>query len=98
MKTTVEEIINNLDAEVMDGIMKNLNIEQCKYESCPYCRIKAKLKNTKLKEYLDSYVILIATKIGIMNPLSLFISGFVYALQYIEIKELEEMMTEKKDG
>ncbi len=98
MKQSIQETIETFDAKLLDHIARDHLGEGCKDASCNYCQLKKKLKGAIVYSSLNDPEYIIRIMTGQIAPANiyLYLKAFMHALQYVEIKELERLVEEKK--
>ena len=96
MKQSIQETIETFDAKLLDRIVGDHLEEGCKDASCAYCQLQKKLRESISFKILSDPVCILYIAMGQITPAGIYLKAFMHALQYIEIKELEQLMEGKK--
>lgn len=98
MNQSIEEVIQHLDIKKLEAIMDTLDHgEACTNKSCVSCQLRTKFKGSNFESW-DTPNARIQLMIDGIKPSVFFIAGFLAALIYREMLDLEELVKEEKGG
>lgn len=93
MNQTTDQLIKELDTELIYKLFKTIGESDCSNRNCSKCLLAKKLKT--FVDAFDTEESLMTFMIGLVRPSTLFLIGFLVALHYLEVKELEALLESK---
>lgn len=84
-----EQLIKEIDINILYKLVKEIGEADCHKESCLKCQLHKRIKS--FTDSIDSNENKTLILLGTLRISTLFYIGFLTALSYIEVKELESL-------